>query len=274
MSGDTQVVEVEEEIETEQSKEEPSGLQNTARRMGWVPKDQFRGDPDKWIEAAEFVRRGEENLPIARERNRSLERKIERLEKTISDFAEHHAATTKREYDKAYRQIQKELKLAVEDGDVNRYEELSTLKDDLEKTKPAEPVKKDTVQEISEEDQEILTEWITRNKWYETDHEMSAYAFQMGEFLGKTKPGLQGKAQLEEITKEVKLRFPEKFGGNNKRSGVSPVFDSDSSGEATRRSNKKGYADLPADAKAACDKFVKEIPKFTREQYLKDYFGE
>ena len=37
--------------------------------------------------------------------------------------------------------------------------------------------------------------------------------------------------------------------------------------------SKKSYADLPAEAKQACDKFVKQ-GLLSKDQYVKDYFGE
>jgi uncharacterized membrane protein YqaE (UPF0057 family) len=35
-----------------------------ATKMGWTPKTEFRGDPDKWRPADEFVERGENMLPF------------------------------------------------------------------------------------------------------------------------------------------------------------------------------------------------------------------
>jgi hypothetical protein len=43
--------------------------------MGWTAKEKFRGDPERWVDAATFVKNGEESLPILRERLRTLERR-------------------------------------------------------------------------------------------------------------------------------------------------------------------------------------------------------
>jgi hypothetical protein len=40
-----------------------------------------------------------------------------------------------------------------------------------------------------------------------------------------------------------------------------------------REAGGKSYAALPDDAKKACDRFVKQ-GLMTKEQYIKDYFGE
>jgi hypothetical protein len=34
-----------------------------AKRMGWVEKEKFKGDPDRWVEADKFVERGKNELP-------------------------------------------------------------------------------------------------------------------------------------------------------------------------------------------------------------------
>ena len=35
-------------------------VEELAQRMGWKPKEQFRGDPDKWRPADEFILQGHE----------------------------------------------------------------------------------------------------------------------------------------------------------------------------------------------------------------------
>ena len=67
--------------------------ESRARAMGWVPKDQFRGPAENWRDAGEFVRRGEEELPILRERLRSTTREIERMN---SDFQQRIDMLTRR----------------------------------------------------------------------------------------------------------------------------------------------------------------------------------
>ena len=53
-------------------------IEQKAKAMGWSPQEEFRGDPDKWIDAAKFVARGENIMPILKE---NLDRALEKLEK-------------------------------------------------------------------------------------------------------------------------------------------------------------------------------------------------
>ena len=44
---------------TEQVTPELTPVEQEALNSGWVPKDQFNGDEHKWVDAAEYLRRGE-----------------------------------------------------------------------------------------------------------------------------------------------------------------------------------------------------------------------
>jgi hypothetical protein len=60
-------------------------VEQRAVEMGWAPKEEFRGDPDKWIDAESYVRRGEEVLPIVQANNRKLMTKVEGLTSELTE---------------------------------------------------------------------------------------------------------------------------------------------------------------------------------------------
>ena len=62
--------------------------------------------------------------------------------------------------------------------------------------------------------------------------------------------------------------YPDKF-GNPRREQASSVAEPGS--QAPRPKKGKTYDDLPPEAKAACDKFVRTIPGYKREDYVKEY---
>ena len=43
-----------------------------AKTLGWVPKDQFRGSADDWVDASTFVERGKQVMPILNHNNERL----------------------------------------------------------------------------------------------------------------------------------------------------------------------------------------------------------
>lgn len=241
-------------------------LEDEARRSGWTPKDQFKGDPEKWIDAETFVQRGREILPIVQAQNRKLEKavddanaKVKSLEKTLSKFAEHNSKTEQRAYERAMKDLKAELATAAAAGDLDEVERITDDMADLKqearpKDEPPAGVK------------EAVKAFEAANPWFGTDKVMTAAARAIGQELaesGVTDP----EEQLTEVARRIKVEFPHKF-TNPRREAAATVEGA----PAPLRQASKSYADLPADAKAMCDQFVKDIPGFTREKYVKDYF--
>lgn len=253
---------VAEEQVVEQQEANPT--EERARSMGWVPQDEFRGAPEKWRDAEAFLRRGEQELPILRERYSKVERELQEVRKTLKEFSDYHKQVSAREYDKALKTLKKEQLKAVEEGDTDRYRAVEQDIAELHKTQPRAP-------QVQPQDTE-LDGWITENPWYNSDQELASYAFAMGEFLARAKPQLQGRAQLDEISRMVKKEFPDKF-SNPKRSTPAAVHGGESYASGKASNGKRTYADLPAEAKAACDRFVK-LGVLTKDQYVKEYEWE
>jgi hypothetical protein len=237
-------------------------VEDRARRMGWVPKDEFRGDETRWVDAAAFVERGDNELPILRERNRKLDGKIAQLETTIRDFAKYHEKTAEREHKRALKEVELRHKEAVSVGDVKAATEAAH---EMAEIKADAPKAGDTKKVVEPE----VTAWLADNSWFNADKKLNAFATELhGEIL-RDKPGLSLAENLEEVTKEVRRRFPEKFG--NPRRNDPPAVEGAGGGGARKRS--KTYADLPPEARAACDRFVKQ-GLMKREQYVAEYEWE
>ena len=62
--------------------EKTTEIMEEARKQGWVPEDEWKGDPDKWRPAEEFVERGKNIIPILNDRLAKTEQMIETLVKT------------------------------------------------------------------------------------------------------------------------------------------------------------------------------------------------
>lgn len=270
MSEDNTDVEVEEseskatEAEAETPQADPE-MEARASRMGWAPKEEFRGDPERWVDAQTFVQRGEEVMPLLKANNRKLEGRIVELERTLKDFADHHTKTQQRMYQKAVRDLKAEQRKAAEEGDLARFDAVNEQIEEVAKEATAGVANgngKAMVDPVAEQ-------WAQENRWFREDKDMAAWAATHHEFLLQSKPGLTLEENLEEVAKAVKRTFPEKF-SNPKRNGHSPVEGN----PAPKTKGGKGYADLPADAKEACDRFVKQGLFKDRAAYVKEFFTE
>ena len=113
-----------------------------------------------------------------------------------------------------------------------------------------------------------LTAWIDGNKWFGEDIEATEIVNGIGAAIRKQFPKLEGKEFLAKLDERIDSRLPEIRGNKNQeRSSV----DSSTGRGSSTTSKKQSYDNLPSDAKAACDRFVKQGMFKTREEYVALY---
>jgi hypothetical protein len=247
-----------------------------ARRLGWVPKEDFKGDPDKHRSAEEFLERGETMLPLLKRDNdrlhdgmTKLERRLADQERTFAQFAEFATKAEERAYKKAKAELEAKRDTAIETADVNTARQAQREIDQLEAPVAPKPeIKKDEPQLDP-----AIQSWIGENEWFNKSPSLRAYSVEVFGDLEKQFPGKSKSELLAETKQKTMERFPDKFGINPKREGASTVNEP---GGITQPRKKQGrtYDDLPVEAKKACDKFCKTIPGYTKDKYVKDYEWE
>lgn len=252
-----------------------SDVEDRARRLGWVPKDDFKGDPERWRPADEFLSRGEQILPILRRDNEKLHDKLSKFERMLAEkdeatreVLEFTRKSEERAYQRARSDIQREIEAAAANADPNMVRQKMAELDQLEQNKPVAPKveKKDTPAAVDPE----IQDWLSKNDWYARDRALNGYATDIWSQLERDAPGMTTAERLAETKKRTVDKFPEKFGINPKREGAAAVAEPGSAATGRKKTGKT-YEDLPADAKRACDRFVKMIPGYTKEDYIKNY---
>lgn len=246
-----------------------------ARRLGWVAKEEFKGDPEKWRPAEEFLDRGKRILPIVLRDNEKLQRRIGQLEgrlqetlETTKQLVEYHTKGEERAYDRAKRDLEAKAETAAANADTagvrTAMAEIDALKKQHETPKPKiePPVQKDP----------LIQDWIEKESWFLKDKILNTFAGEIYGELERSKPGVSTAELLAETKRRTVEKFPEKFGINPAREN--PAAVASPTGTASRKRGKS-YDDLPEEARRACDKFVRTIPGYSREKYVKDYdWGE
>lgn len=246
-------------------------VEDRAHRMGWRPEAEFKGDKARWIDAETFVKRGEEILPIVQANNKQMEKalkasdaRVAQLEKSLAKFADYNSKSEQRAYERALKDLKADQRAAVEANDIDAVDEITDKIVDLKAEVTGKPAK-----DAQSDFEATRDAWISENKWFEEEPDMRAFAIGVGEELaGKNVPPDK---QLDQIAERVKKAFAAKFAtpANPRRAAAAAV-----EGHVSARRSGNTYADLPADAKKICDEFVRDIPGFTREKYLKDFdFG-
>ena len=253
-----------------------------AESQGWVPKERYRGDEKDWIDADMFVKRGREIMPILRKNNENLLKDLNNTKMQLAEFRE-TAEEFKKYQKEGYERKVKELEIqianaktaraqAITDGDGQK---VNAIDDFIDKTKDekAEAQKSATVEARTTIDPPSsidpnLQSWLDKNEWFGKDKRLTKQANALGEDLREEFPELQGPAFLKKLDETLREEFPDKFPGTKRAAGG--AVESGSGRGRSVSADKHSYDNLPADAKAACDKFVKQ-KLMTKEQYVADF---
>jgi hypothetical protein len=261
-------------------------IEPTARRMGWRPKEEFKGDESKWTDAESFVAERFDDLPKLRRTVRDMTEKFSRVEgelretkQVLTDFREFASRSEQRAYERARYELQAKQMVAVASADTEAYAKVQAEIEQLDKnTKPQTTAK--PAGETARTDGQVvtpppkaITDWIGNNPWFNDDQELHEVAKGFDSALKRAHPGMDLEERLALVKAKVQQNYPEKF-GNPRRDAAGSVL---TPGASPQRKKGKTYDDLPAEAKKICDRFVKTIPpdrngkKFTREQYVAAY---
>jgi hypothetical protein len=241
--------------ETEPSAEEK------ASQQGWAPQDQWRGPPDKWVDAETFLKRGENNPRVLRERLDAAERRnaetIARMEKMNQQALERQKAELDAERDRLLEQYAGNPQ-AVKQIVANH----------------AQEVEKVTVEvNMDAEVKQAQDEW-PRIEAANKDVVFRAAAFQICEEM-KDK-GASPAEQLAEVDKRLARRFPEYYDAEPAPSnGAPPAGSRQMDGVRISGSRTSNYASrLPAAARVQGERFVKQGLFKSLEDYAKDYVNQ
>jgi hypothetical protein len=275
----------------EESKE-TSGAENTeqvdekivqeAVSQGWVSKDKYRGDEKDWVGAETFVKRGREILPILRKNNENLLKELNQTKENLKEFKQ--AADEFKKFQKdSYARKAKDLEAQVEQLKDARAEAISNgdgkrvnaLDDAIDTVKEEVKVAKDEGNKVTAKPTPNITNtvdpnlqhWLDRNPWFGKDKRQTGIANSLGEALREEQPHLRGEAFLSKLDEVLAEELPQRFG---KRT---PNYTAESGSNRERPSGnngKRSYSDLPPEAKAACDRFVKQ-KLMTKETYVSEY---
>ena len=84
----------------ENGQKELSLMEQRAMESGWVPQDQWEGDPDAWRPAKEYLDRGELFTKIE-----TQNKTIKEMRRAMDDLRGHHAKVRETEYARALAEL-------------------------------------------------------------------------------------------------------------------------------------------------------------------------
>lgn len=212
-----------------------------ARRLGWVPKEEWKRNPSKWTDAPDYL----EERPRVFDR---LKGEAERTARAAADAIEEDRRRHREEAERKVREAQ--------DPD----ERVKAARDLAQHTRP-------------HPDAEA---WVSRNPWFNSDpnaRDLAAAIVNRG-----AARGLPIAEQLKAAEEEVRQRFPEHFDAEPRRevrlSEVRRAPQVQSGSRASQSQPKeKGFAELPRAAKDAFEQHFRKL-KLDPERYAKKYWHD
>lgn len=252
-----------------------------ARQMGWTPREQFKGNPRNFVSARDYIKRGEQVLPLVQAENRRLRQatdatsaEVLALREQLTGAQESIAALTEIQSTStatglkaermrlmtARQQARKDQDDALE---LSLDEQIEELTGRIAKTSVAKPkpVIKPTVTNQPDPTQDpVYMGWRAENSWFGTDIPRSDYANAVAVRIGKEE-GIKGRELLDRVASEVESVFGPISGArrNSKAEGHNGGGGGGGGSSGDDTLEGQSYNDLPRDAKEACMRSSKRV---------------
>lgn len=208
--------------EVQQPDPELLAARKWAAKFGWAPKEDWRGKPEDWVDAPEFLERAEQ-------RQRSLTDQNKRLK----SFNERMTEDARREgRESAERELREATKAGDDDRAVVAAERLAAH------SGPSAEVRS----------------WISQNPWFETDPRARRLA--MATCEDEASRGASEVQQLQAAREEVERVYPDLFGRPREPRPEPKVAPQVAGGNrvGNGRRGPKGWDDLPGSVRATMEK--------------------
>jgi hypothetical protein len=255
-----EVVEGQEQQQEEQA--EPEAITALASEMGWVPRDQFRGDPDDWKPATDFIRTGKDIQRGLSRELRGVRDEVSRISRTSADLAEQVRERAVAERDAYWARVQAK---GVEEG---KQDVVDRAVDERMKIRVEAEKAKDTAPDNGPPPETAA--FVERHKaWFNVDSLATMRAQEICDQLAKR--GVAIPEQLQQAERAIRKEFPELFPKSAKQPAGVQTGQSRSSGGSS--SKARGYADMPAESQAMARDMLDRhgIPlEKTAESYWKE----
>lgn len=228
-----------------------------AARMGHQPKDKFRGDPDKWIDAKTYYENGKNVLPIIKAENNELRRELVRVKEQAAAFVEVAERANAREVAALQTQLAeaKEVrKQAITEGNGEAFE----LADGDVKRLEAEAAAASRTTTKPPATDPVFEQWKLDNPWFDADPIKKARAVA----IATGRPDLHGKHRelYDYVAREIQAFDDfEASGRNVDRDRPGPQRGGRPSGAGTNAPAKRSYENLQTEFKAKCDQMYKDF---------------
>lgn len=277
------------------SDQDDQDVEAKARKMGWQPQEEFKGDAGKWRPAAEYVERGETFLPIIKAENAKLHKEVEQAKRdaaeakrlftssqeAIAELQKFHTEDTARQVAKAKSELKAGIRAARKEGDDDRVDALEGQLEELTEAAAAAPPVGPAPTPPQPAIDPVFIAWRGENPWFEADDNKTALMMAAAQRLRKDPANntLVGKDFYDRAAYEADTVLN---GRPNQRQSKTDEGRPRPQGGGEPPPSRRLFSDLPADARAACDKMDKKLvgegkafkdQANWRKHYVEQYFA-
>lgn len=243
-------------------------IEEKARAQGWVPKEEWTGDPAHWRPADVFVDRGE---LLGKIKSQSSE--MRELKGMVEYLAQQNQKLYEAGYQRAIAELEAARDQAIEAGDNKAVREFDRQIREHEKAAAAvAQAPKSKVQTTQAEAAEMYQEFLNRNPWYEKDDVMQDWANGAAVKFKTKHPSASDMEVYNYLTEESRKKFPDKF----KKAGA-PSPDGASNRTAGSPARSGGNSDFDAllaelpEAEAQIARNLVKRGHVTKEKFMQDF---
>lgn len=285
---------------------ETSDIEARARRNGWRPEADWRGPAGRWLTADAYMEKIETEAPVLKERLRFLgdevakrDRDLHQLSTTLSQqtatikeqgevLRDLHRRTQRQEvksYEERRSELRAKMRAARDSASNAEYDAAEAALDRLDaehRANPpaaaaaAAPAAGERAPTAREPDppaapplSQNIQQWIRENKWFTDPAKLHMNAMAVTLHGMNLNSGLSESESLAKVREEIEVRYPEEF--DNPRRGAASTVAVPAGGDPPRDKRRRTVADLPPEARTQLETFKRLIPKYTDEEYLKEY---
>ncbi len=239
-----------------------------ATSMGWQPQDKFKGDPEKWVPADEYLERGRHVLPILQQNNKRLQnelltrdKKLDTLSQQLAETRQqlerldaHYSEANKRAVAQAKKELLVSLKEARENDDLEAEQAILSQLDDIraseKETKPDKKEEKKSAAPAKPYTEELDADtraFLADNDWYGVDKKRTKAYNRLAEDMRDDGVTTTGRAFMDEVLAKLEEQEQGEESGTPRQSKVES-----GNNRSSARAGSKSFAALPAEAKRAC----------------------
>lgn len=268
------------EVQGETNETQLSETEQRAVAMGWAPKDEFKGNPDDWVEAEEFIdstpTKLRRKLKESDARYSDLEKRFASLQTGVKQMEAFQETAREEGYQKGLKEALEKLKAAAKEGDDAGMAAAESEMEQIEEQRQKDAQAAQNTG-VSEQEAQTFGAWKSDNGWYEKDIMLRGAADAVSRQLTAMNPNMPLDAHLEEVARQVKGEFPDRF---KTAKADPPAVESggNNGGGIPARNRSRGWNDLPSDCKSAFRELVQagayKDDKDGRAKYATSYFTQ